>query len=360
MRTTIVALSCVFAGVLGACEGAQVRRLLDKDAVPDTNDTETDVVVEPSLELWLVGRDGELGRGVDAVTLSAADEPEAYLGFPGFQIDVAIQTSAVAEDQDVSIYVDGTLAAVTRVTVTEGVGAGTFASVTIPDLGTPVVVRVETVDTEGGALSAEKTVSFEQADTCEIFVQFGLEDTCLAVDVFGATVFVTRESGTCDKASATADVAGVAVDLGEATFDGEGELFFQIPLDGAPLEGVVSVEVTALQGEEVRGTGTAEGRFDAASPGLSLDAPAEDAVITPLDDLDDDPANGIQYEVEVDVGLDAGETATLSLVVGGAPAVELEVTEGGPATFPAVTLTEDGPTTFVVMATDGCGNEVEI
>lgn len=363
MRTTIVALSCVFAGVLGACEGAQVRRLLDKDAVPDTddtNDTETDIVVGPSLELWLVGKNGELGRGVDAVTLTAGDEPDAYLGFPGFQIDVAIETSAVAEDQDVSIYVDGTLAAVTRVTVTDGVGAGTFPSVTIPDLGTPVVVRVETVDVEGGALSAEKTVGFEPEDECEIFVQFGLEDSCVAVDVFGATVFVTRESGDCDKATATADVAGVPVDLGEASFDGEGELFFQIPLDGAPLEGVVAVEVTALAGEEVRGTGSAEGRFDSASPGLSLDAPAEGAVITPLDDLDDDPSNGLQYAVEVDVGLDAGETATLSLTVGDAPAVELEVTAGGPATFPEVTLTEAGPTTFVVVATDGCGNEVEI
>ena len=360
MRTTIVALACVFAGVLGACEGAQVRRLLDKDAVPDTDGTDTDTVVEPSLELWLVGRNGELGRDSNEVTLTAGDEPEAYLAFPGYQIDVAIETSAVAEDQDVSIYVDGTLAAVTRVTVTDGVGTGTFPSVTIPDLGTPVVVRVETLDLEGGALSAEKTVGFEQPDSCEIFVQFGLEDSCLAVDVFGATVFVTRESGECDRATATADVAGVAVDLGEATFDGEGELFFQIPLDGAPLEGVVSVEVTALSGEEVRGTGSAEGRFDAAAPGLTLNAPAEGAVITPLDDLDDDPNNGLQYAVEVDVVLDAGETATLSLVVGAAAPVELEVDAGGVATFPAVTLTEAGPTEFVVVATDGCGNEVEL
>lgn len=356
----MVALSCIFVGALGACEGAQVRRLLDKDAVPDTTDTETDVTTDPSLEFWLVGKEGELGRGVDTVTLSAADEADEYTGFPGFQIDLAVETSAVAADQDISLFIDGTLAAVARVTVTDGVGTGEFRSVTIPDIGTPVIVRLDTVDTEGGALSAEKSVGFE-ANDCEIFVQFDLgENQCIEVGAFGATVFVTRESGTCEAASATATIAGVAVELGEKTFDDQGELFFEVALDGAPLEGEASVEVTALLAGEARGTGSASGRFDAVAPGLTLDNPSEDAVVTPLDDADSDPSNGLQYEVRVDVGLDAGETATLTLTVDDAPAVELDVTTGGPAVFPAVELTQNGATTFVVVATDGCGNEVQI
>ncbi len=358
----MVALSCAFAGALVACEGSEVRRLLDKDAVPDVDqDTETDVgPIEPALDFWFLGRGGDIGRGEAAVTLAAGDEPEAYLAFPGFQIDIDVEAAGVAASEDVRLFVDGTLATVGNVSVTEGVGTVRFSSVSIPDTGSPVVVRVETTDLEGADLVAEKTVGFE-ANDCELLVELRLGDNgCVEVGAFGATVFVTRESGACDSASGTAVVGGETVELAAKDFDEAGELFFELVVPEGLEEGVIEVEVEAFEGETLRGQETATGRFDAVAPGVELVTPAEGTSITLNDDADNDPSNGLQFEAVAEVVLEVGESVTLSLVVGDAPAVEVTATEGGAVTFPAVTLTENGLVTFRVTATDGCENAANV
>jgi len=399
MRTTVIALVTVASGIFGACEGSEVRRPLsadgfvfdadgdDADAVQDGDDGQDgedgqdgddsqdgddgqdgDVTPrEPSVEFWLVGRNGERGRGVDSVTVEPDDELEENLASAGFQTQITVATVGVADGTEVRFFVGDFTQGTSVVAVDpDGDGSAIFLELTLPDTGS-TIVRVEAVDVAGDPLTASKTVTVD-AGACIIEAELRLGTSgCVELDpnavvapFQAATIAVQRVSGPCQRVGGAARVGVTNVTLAQTSFTAGGSAELLIPIDpSSSFQGDITFELTAVHPDDTTQNGTASGvaRFDRTNPVITWIAPAPDVTkLTLADDSDGDSSNGIQFEVRVDLGLAANETATAVLSQGNVDVGEVTATGPGAITFGQITFDEDGPLTVRVVVVDACDN----
>jgi len=393
--------------LLGACEGSEVRRLLnadldppdviadaqdgdedgdledlsdvdddgdledlsDADADGDAEDVEIDVGPDvPTIAFWFEGAAGPLGEGVPEVSLTAADEPAAYAELPGFQIDVVALTRGVELGEVARLFIDDRLAASAQVRVEDEIGRVSIPGLTLPSRGAPLRVRVETVASGGEALVDDKLVTFDLG-ACEIVARLALSPGgCLEEVAPGIIapprvvhVEVQRLAGSCDRASGVATLPdGATLALAEVPFtaDGAAELAIPIPL-GATLAGPITVLVTALHPSDPtsNATTTAAARLDLAPPGVRWLAPPPDVTtLTFADDQDGDPDNGIQYAVRAAIAAAPDERIGATLMLDGEHVAQASVRGGGELDFGLVTFTRIGPATLRVEAGDECDN----
>ncbi len=394
MRTTAIALFTVATGILGACEGSEVRRPLSADGFvadadgdedadddgdaddgdagdgDDTPDADGDVTpLEPTVEFWFVGRNGELGRGVDEVTLQAQDEQLDDLASAGFQTSVTVATVGVAAGEEVRFFVgDFTQGTAVVADAGDGVGTAIFPELTLPESGS-TIVRIETVDRDGEALVAAKTVIVDTG-ACVITaaLRVGAND-CVVLDAnaivapFEAAIIeVQRTGGPCKRVGGTATLGATTVTLAQTAFGEDASAELLIPIDpGTTFVGEIAFDLVAIHPDDAAKNGTVSGsaRFDRVAPISAWVAPAaETTALTLADDVDSDRDNGIQYEVRVKLTLAGDETATAALFLDGEQVGEVVATGAGEVTFGQITFAADGPAALRIEVTDGCGNDV--
>lgn len=406
MTTPARALLLAASAWLAACEGSEVRRLLNADLdppdtivdevdgdedgdvadAPDTDqdgdaadtegdgDTSTDGDSDvgpdvPTLAFWFEGATGALGRDLVELVLVARDEPAAYAELPGFQIDVVAETRGVALGQVARLLIDGRLAASAQVRVEDDVGHLSIPGLTLPDRGAPLRVRLETTSTDGAPLADEKRVSLALG-ACEITARLALSpEGCLepaAPGIIAAPrivrVEVQRLAGACDRVAGIATLPdGVSLALAEVPFTADGAAELAIPIAfGATPSGSVSVEITALHPSDpsLHATTTASARIDLAPPGVRWLAPRpEVTTLTLLDDQDGDPSNGLQVPVRVAIVAAPDELVGATLVLDDGHVAQASVRGGGTLDFGVVTFARLGPATLRVEAGDECDNQ---
>ena len=385
------ALLMLATAILGACEGSEVRRPLNTDGFvtdadgddvdgdgvdgdevdgDDTPDGDGDVTpLEPTVEFWFVGRNGELGRGVAEVTLLAGDEQEDDLASAGFQTEVTVATFGVAAGEEVRFFVGDFTQGTAVVSVdSDGVGSATFPELTLPETGS-TVVRIEAVDGEGQDLLATKAVTVD-AGACVITASLRVDDNaCVVLDpnavvapFEAATIEVQRVTGPCQRVGGTARLGATSVTLAQTAFREDGSAALLIPIDpGTTFVGDISFELVATHPDDIAQNGTASGaaRFDQIAPRVAWVTPAAAVVALSLaDDADGDSDNGIQVEVRVNLTLAVDETATAALFLADEQVGEVVATGPGAVTFGQITFASDGTATLRVEVTDRCGNEV--
>ncbi|MBL8787218.1 MAG: hypothetical protein JNJ59_20100, partial [Deltaproteobacteria bacterium] len=321
---------------------------------------------DPTIDFWFLGATGELGRDADKVTFVAADEPAAYVGIPGFQIDLDVETASIEAGQEVRLFVDETLTARANVTIEDGVGHVKFSTVTIPARGRPVGVHVEaTVD--GTTVSADKDVELD-VGPCVIEATLS-EDALGCVDTgdeaivplpaAAARVQVTLTAGSCDRVSGTATIGEEVIALDEVAFAEDGTAELTVPLGTGLLEGELSVEVTALHpsDDSRNGTATVTGRLDQVPADASWVTPADALLVLSRSvDSDGDDTNGIQYQVQVTVDVAVDEAVTATLYRGDSQVGEVQATGPGTIDFGVIDFADDGVVALRAEVVDGCGN----
>ena len=352
--------------MLVACQGSELERPIDQlDIVSDTSsdtsaDTSPDAVVESSLRWWFVTEDGTKCLEESVCELVREDEPAAYAGVPGFQIEVQVEMMGVAPGALVSLVIDGD-------TVGQGVatfgGGGTtgvrFTNVTIPADG-EVTVTVSATDTEGVALNESKVVTTSFAP-CPVTVSAQLDaaTSCAVLDLddsnsLGITVTVHHGAGICDMASLSYTFGGTTEDFGAIPFDEAGDATFRVAFgEGAAVEGDLVVTARAVHPtvELLSGEIEATWTVDNVAPVVSITSPSD--TIGPVDDID-----AATLGVQVDVGGEVDDdNVTLELRIDGDVAGgDATQPEPGAYVFSGVTFTEDGVSELRVSAMDSCGN----
>lgn len=406
MTTPARVLLLAASAWLAACEGSEVRRLLNADLdspdtladaidgdedgdvsdAPDTDedgdvadtqgdgDTSSDGDVDvgpdtPTLAFWFEGATGPIGRDLAEVALATLDEPVVYAELPGFQIDVVAETRGVALGQVARLLIDGRLAASAQVRVEGDVGRLSIPGLTLPDRGTPLQVRVETTSVDGAPLADEKRVTLTLG-ACEVSARLALSpEGCLesaAPGIIAAPrivrVEVRRLSGACDRVTGVATLPdGVSLPLAEVPFTAAGTAELAIPIAfGATPSGPVSVEVTALHPSDPsqHASTTASARIDLAPPGVRWLAPLPDVTtLSPLDDQDGDASNGLQVPVRVAIVAAPDELVGATLMLDGGHVAQASVRGGGTLDFGVVTFERLGPAMLRVEAGDECDNQ---
>ncbi|PKN57733.1 MAG: hypothetical protein CVU56_09400 [Deltaproteobacteria bacterium HGW-Deltaproteobacteria-14] len=353
--------------MLVACQGSELERPIDQlDIVSDTSsdtsaDTSPDVVVESSLRWWFAtADDGTKCLDESVCELVREDEPAAYAGVPGFQVEVQVEMTGVSPGTLVSLVIDGE--PVGQGVATFGGGGTTgvrFTNVTIPAAG-EVTVTVSSTDVDGVALNESKVVTTSFAP-CPVTVTAELDPTtsCAVLGVddansLGLTITVHHGAGICDMASLSYTFGGMTQDFGAIPFDDAGDAMFRVAFgEDAAVEGDLIVTARAVHPtvETLSGEVEATWTVDNVAPVVTITGPV--GQIGPIDDIDPDTLG-----VQVDVGGEVDDdNTTLELRidgdVAGGEAIE---PEPGTYVFSSVSFTEDGVSELRVTATDSCGN----
>ncbi|MGM0574453.1 MAG: hypothetical protein ACQEXJ_01790 [Myxococcota bacterium] len=341
---------------------------VDGDVSPDDGPDAPDGACTPQeIVSCGIGTSGGLvGADADEVVLYPDDEPSQYLGFPALQFDVEADTACVGAGTLATLTIRGQQVGQQSVLGLEGdAGRARFTAMTFPpsdEGGYEVCVEVPTGD---GAASCCKTVTMA-TEACDVALQPPSAEGCLTEDVdpdtpgFQTSLTVVHEGGSCDRASLTTSFDDVEETHGPVDLDEDGTATFEVTVgndqDGS---GVLQATAAALhpESEGLDGTLNAAYTVDASAPELAITQPTEDdSPITLGMDHNDDPADGLQYDVRGEVsGLGGDPDALVSLFVDGT-LVEQVPHQGGVFVFEDVTFTQSGPVTLTASAEDPCGN----
>ncbi len=330
---------------------------------PDADAPEGEIAQPPSLEMVFQTATGPKGRDTDTVSLALADEPEAWLQTPGFQMDVAILTTGLEDGGDVRLYVAGNLVATAQAGVDPLTGAGTatFAGVTLTHNPAGYEVRAEAVGQQGQQAQVAKTVKVD-IGTCGIALT-PTNNACVLADADPTTeglqvVFaVSNPDRTCTTAVLKVTSGGTTTATEPAALDASGAAQVTVTLldhtddvDGVVVQVVAEVS-DSEHADRTAATAALDFTLDLADPVLAITSPAK-ALLTLKDDKDSDPSNGLTLDA---AGTAAGTSGSLEVTLNGAPAGTPLPEPDGTWRVPDLALLADGG--YVVAATgrDACG-----
>ncbi len=347
-------------------DGADLPDTADAPDEADTPDVPPPPAPVLAFHFWTAS--GAKGEGEASVSLTLADEPPAYAGTPGFQVDVVVRTEHLEDGQDVTLEVAGQVVATLPVVVDAGTGLGevVFQAVTLTHnpVGYEVVVRA--VNLAGLSGSDAKTVLVD-IGACGVTLLPAntaclLDDTDPDAPGVQATFTVKNPDRTCDTATLRYAVAGGEVRVaGPVSLNGTGSAQFTVTLvdDPAQADGVdvvVIAEVTDSQAPQRTGaTPDLAYTLDLVDPVLALVKP-DKASYTLADDKDGDPGNGLTLDIQGTAeGIEPG--STVSLTLNDNALAEVAPDEQGGFAYEDLHLTEDGAYTVAAVGRDACGRE---
>ncbi len=340
--------------------------LPDGAEVADTPDVPPPPAPVLAFHFWTAS--GAKGEGEPSVSLTLADEPPAYAGTPGFQVDVVVRTENLEDGRDVTLEVAGLVVATLPAVVDAGTGLGevAFQGVTLTHNPAGYEVAVRAVNLAGQSGSDAKTVLVD-IGACGVTL-LPANTACLLDDTdpdaagVQATFTVTNPDRTCDTATLRYGVAGGDVHVaGPVSLDGTGSAQFTVTIveDPAQADGLgvtVSAEVGDSQNpDRIGGTPDIAYTFDLVDPVLALTKP-DKASYTLADDKDGDPANGLTLDIQGTAqGIEPG--SAVSLTLNDQALAEVAPDEQGGFAYEDLNLTEDGAYTVAAVGRDGCGRE---
>lgn len=340
----------------------------DVEDVDDVDDVATDTAsLMPNLDFLFETALGSKGEGASEVEIGLTDELADYLQTPGFQLNIAVETTNIEAGRQVVLLVAGNQVATTAVTVIQGADTGTalFEGVTLTHDTDGYDVVVEATNAHGDVATATKLVKVD-IGTCGVALvpkntSCVLEDADPVTDGFQVTFTVTNPDKTCHEArltymrNGTEDRATEWVEL-----DNTGAAEFTITLlstdtaDGAKT--TVGAEVRDKKAEERTGyLAHAEYTMDSTNPTVSILLPDKN-LLTLADDNDADPSNGLTIDVSgVADGLPTGSEVALS--INDQPRGTAIPNPDGTYLFDDIDITADGTYVLKVTVEDACGRQ---
>lgn len=300
----------------------------------------------PTIDLVAATANGPIGEGVNAITLGVGDEPAAYTGTPGYQMDFSVLTTNVPEGTTVTLSVGGA----SFEAQVDGFGEALFGGV-ILSKGIQAVGATVTVGAQVASVDKAITVDIPACD----IVLAPATPSCLTEDAsadagFQAVFVVSNPDGQCDVAALVVTrTDGSKVTQPAVLIDGQATFTATLATGAANGETALVAAAVDSTVDPDLGAQTNEIAFpvDATAPTPTIGAPSGD--ISTAADIDGNPDNGVQVAVTGD----ASSSAQVDLAVDGAPAGAATLNAG--AFSGTVTLSGLGQHTITATATDACG-----
>ena len=312
----------------------------------------TEVPPTPTIDLVAATAGGAKGTGESVITLVKDDEPAAYVGQAGFQMDFQVVTVGVPAGAGVTLVVAGAV-------LDGSVDLDGIAHLGPVNLTKGDQTATATVVVGGDTLISSKTVSVDIA-ACDIVVEPAggcLTDDASPAPGLQASIKVSNPDGKCDTASVeVVGASGQKTTLDAALEGGEATFLVTLAPAGSDDQPVTLTATVSSTGDASLAAITSPIVFvpDGAPPVIAFTEPA-DGVATVADDADGDPSNGIQIALVGTVGGNQDVDGPLPLTVTVDGEAQDDAAQDG-ATWTAVaTVTGVGTFEVVVATADGCG-----
>ncbi len=357
-----------------ACAGSELEQAIADDTSVDP-DTEIDTSVDPdtdtnepplesTIEYWFVTDAGDKCKGVATCSLVPSDEPAAYEGTPGFQIDIDTEMTGVNAGANVELRVDGSVVA--QGVATDGGGGLTtvrFTSVTMPVSSAPLVVTTTVTDANGDPISHTKDID-TNFEACGVVINAPTANGCGSLSVQNGEIGIevtVAVTGDCDEVSIESVFNGTNVDDVSVDDDGDAVAFIVLGDENDAVDGEVELTVTAIHPSvsSLNGAGTATITVDNVAPTVGISDPTDGQTLGAADDTNNDPTDGIQFDVLGTSDLSSDDANSISLFRDGDSLGTSTPAANGEFAFGGVTFTDDGEATLLARATDSCGNIAE-
>ena len=351
---------------LGSHDGTEAEDVAGDPGLDGTGELDgvTEVAEAPSLELAFVTASGLKGQGVADVNLAKADEPAAYSGTVGFQVDVQVTTTHLENGANVTLSIAGSKVATAKAQVdATGKGTALFQGVTLTQSIAGYEVAANATNVAGLTGTATKTVHVD-IGTCEVDVS-PKNTACLLNDADPTQagvqlVFtVSNPDRTCNTAKLTYTIDGKATTTAPVAIGASGSVQISVTVSDtatgiADLQVMVQAEVSdSASADRTAESAAVTYTVDLVGPTLTLTQP-QAGTLTVLNDKDGNLSNGLTIDVVgTQKGIAPGASVTLS--VNGTASGNLAPASDGSFLFADVALTINGKYTLAVSGKDSCG-----
>jgi hypothetical protein len=349
--------------------GGDDARVPPPDAVlPSPDGGGPDALPAPELRCAVVTAGGDLSTDAGRIVLSWAHEPAAHGPTPGFQVGLRATLAGAPDGLRARLTLSGALVAEQdlRVDPVSGEGVARFEGVTLPYAPDGLPLAIALVAAGGDQpLSSCAGILVVDLGLCPVELLPAPAAGCLGADEDPAPGyqrrFTVRSDGRgCDRASLVFQVGSEPLETPTVLLE-DGAASFLLTLYASAIAlNNESVTVTARVTDAVNPARAGRSpstvyTIDTEAPSVTIEAPAGE-IVTTADDLDGNPANGIQFAVAGRVGgVTPADGAALVLSVDGVARGEAVVSANGSFAFAPVTFGQERAYDLSVRATDTCG-----
>lgn len=362
----IIALLFLTACSSNSTPGSSDQDITENDSADVKQDTETmdgAEVHQITMDFSFATDNGQVGTGQDQVSLKSDDEPQSYRTSPGFQTDITVIATGLDANTTLYLVVNGneySQHATLQPDANDSL-KGVFTNVTLPGNAAGYDVQVEVRDAKGVITSATKQLKLDLG-TCGIEI-LPKTSQCLLTDRdpdtpgVQAAFIVSNPDKSCDQAKLTVTMPGGQPVSKQVALDQNGQARFILTISNDDVVNDFKVNITA----EVLDTTDATRNsapldlvytVDTQDPVVSITDPQK-TVLTPADDTDNDPSNGLNITVDGTVQGANGQPVALKI---NDQDYATSALTGDKFSFDTV-FSQDGAYTLEVIARDTCGRE---